>query len=72
MRPNIAYSFLDGDKGEGVPVGMLKAKIAVVFNTSNTLKKGNRKYSVVHLKLCGRNAFLNSSELKISIEERSE
>lgn len=36
MRPNIAYSFLDGDKGEGVPVGMLKAKIAIVLNTSNT------------------------------------
>lgn len=36
MRPNIAYQFLDGDSGEGVPVGMLKAKTAVVFNTSNT------------------------------------
>ncbi len=36
MRPNMAYRFPDGDSGEGVPVGMLKASIAVVFNTSNT------------------------------------
>jgi len=36
MRPNIAYRFPDGDSGEGVPVGMLKARVAIVFNTSNT------------------------------------
>jgi NAD(P)H dehydrogenase (quinone) len=36
IRPGIAYEFLEGDKGEGVPKGLLKAKSAVVFNTSNT------------------------------------
>jgi NAD(P)H dehydrogenase (quinone) len=36
IRPGVAYTFLEGDKGEGVPVGLLKAKAAVVFNTSNT------------------------------------
>ena len=36
MRPGVAYKFLEGDKGEGVPVGLLKAKAALVFNTSNT------------------------------------
>jgi NAD(P)H dehydrogenase (quinone) len=36
FRPGAAYEFLDGDDGEGVPVGLLKAKTAVVFNTSNT------------------------------------
>ncbi len=36
MRPGIAYEFLEGDSGEGIPNGLLKAKIAVVFNTSNT------------------------------------
>ena len=36
MRPGIAYEFLDGDSGDGVPVGLLKAKAALVFNTSNT------------------------------------
>ena len=36
IRPGTAYEFLDGDKGEGIPNGLLKAKSAVVFNTSNT------------------------------------
>jgi putative NADPH-quinone reductase len=36
MRPGIAYEFLDGDSGAGVPCGLLKAKTALVFNTSNT------------------------------------
>ena len=36
MRPDIAYKFLEGDQGEGIPVGLLKAKTALVFNTANT------------------------------------
>ena len=28
IRPGVAYEFLDGDDGEGVPVGLLKAKTA--------------------------------------------
>jgi NAD(P)H dehydrogenase (quinone) len=36
MRPGVGYTFLEGDGGEGVPVGLLKARAAVVFNTSNT------------------------------------
>lgn len=36
IRPGIAYEFEEGDKGEGVPVGLLKAETALVFNTSNT------------------------------------
>lgn len=36
MRPGVAYRFLEGDGGEGVPVGLLRAKAAIVFNTSNT------------------------------------
>lgn len=36
IRPGIAYQFLEGDQGEGVPIGLLKAKVACVFNTSNT------------------------------------
>lgn len=36
IRPGVAYEFLEGDGGEGVPAGLLKAKAAVVFNTSNT------------------------------------
>jgi putative NADPH-quinone reductase len=36
MRPGIAYEFLETDGGEGIPVGLLKAQKAIVFNTSNT------------------------------------
>jgi NAD(P)H dehydrogenase (quinone) len=36
IRPRVAYRFAEGDQGEGIPVGLLKAKAACVFNTSNT------------------------------------
>jgi NAD(P)H dehydrogenase (quinone) len=36
IRPGVAYEFLEGDKGEGVPRGLLKAKCTLIFNTSNT------------------------------------
>ena len=36
LRPDVAYEFLEGDAGEGIPNGLLRAKTALVFNTSNT------------------------------------
>jgi NAD(P)H dehydrogenase (quinone) len=36
LRPGIAYEFNEGDSGEGVPSGLLKARTAIIFNTSNT------------------------------------
>lgn len=36
VRPGVAYEFVEGDTGEGVPRGLLKVRQAVVFNTSNT------------------------------------
>ncbi len=36
LRPGVAYRFLEGDSGEGVPLGLLKARAALVFNTANT------------------------------------
>ncbi len=36
VRPGVAYEFLEGDGGEGVPRGLLRARAAVVFNTSDT------------------------------------
>ncbi len=36
IRAGVAYTFSEGDGGEGVPVGLLKAKAALVFNTSDT------------------------------------
>ena len=39
IRPGVAYRFVEGDQGEGIPVGLLKARAALVFNTSNTPAK---------------------------------
>lgn len=36
FRPGIAYEFLEGDQGDGVPIGLLKLRCAMIFNTSNT------------------------------------
>jgi len=36
FRPGVAYEFQEGDNGEGIPQGLLRADTAVVFNTSNT------------------------------------
>ncbi len=36
LRLDVAYRFLEGDSGAGVPVGLLRAKAALVFTTSNT------------------------------------
>ena len=36
FRPGVAYEFLEGDRGAGVPMGLLRARAALVLNTSNT------------------------------------
>ena len=36
LRAGVAYEFIGDDNGEGVPNGLLNAKTALVFNTSNT------------------------------------
>ncbi|PWR71651.1 NAD(P)H-dependent oxidoreductase [Methanospirillum lacunae] len=36
IRPGVAYRFIKNDNGEGVPEGLLKARAALVINTSNT------------------------------------
>lgn len=36
LRVGVAYKFEEGDSGEGLPLGLLRAKAAVVLNTSNT------------------------------------
>ena len=36
LRPGVAYRFADNESGEGVPAGLLRARAAIVFNTSNT------------------------------------
>lgn len=39
IRPGVAYAFEESDSGEGLPTGLLKARIAMVFNTSNTQRE---------------------------------
>ncbi len=36
LRAGVAYKFCESDSGEGVPVGLLKARRALVFNTTDT------------------------------------
>jgi NAD(P)H dehydrogenase (quinone) len=36
LRPGVAYKFGAGPNGEGIIIGLLKAKAVVVFTTSNT------------------------------------
>lgn len=36
LRENVAYRFSEGDSGGGLPIGLLKARTSLVFNTSNT------------------------------------
>jgi len=66
IRPGVAYRFLEGDAGAGIPVGLLKARSAVVFNTANT--PAEREHSVFKdplerlwrnciFDLCGVNVF---------------
>ncbi len=43
IRPGTAYRFLEGDHGEGIPTGLLRARVALVFNTSNTPTKRERE-----------------------------
>ena len=43
LRPEVAYRFAANDKGEGVPVGLLKARAAMVFNTANTPEERERE-----------------------------
>ncbi len=43
LRPGVAYRFMEGDSGEGIPVGLLVAKAALVLNTSNTPEERERE-----------------------------
>jgi NAD(P)H dehydrogenase (quinone) len=36
LRPGVAYTFAEGDNGDGKLIGLLKARAVLVFNTSNT------------------------------------
>jgi NAD(P)H dehydrogenase (quinone) len=39
LRPGVAYRFEEGDAGGGVPVGLLRARAALLLTTSNTERR---------------------------------
>jgi len=43
LRPGVAYRFADTDSGDGIPIGLLKARAAIIFNTSNTPRQRERE-----------------------------
>lgn len=42
LREEVAYTFSKGDNEGGAPIGLLKTKAALVFNTSNTPEERER------------------------------
>jgi NAD(P)H dehydrogenase (quinone) len=64
IRPGVAYKFLDGDNGEGVPVGMLTAKSAIIFNTSNTSEKRENEVFGDPLELIWKNCIFGLCGIK--------
>ncbi len=64
IRPGVAYEFLEGDSGEGVPKGLLKAKTALIFNTSNTETKREKKVFGDPLETLWKNCILGLCGVK--------
>jgi putative NADPH-quinone reductase len=44
IRPPYAYDFPENDSGGGLPIGKLKGKSCVVFNTANTAEEREENY----------------------------
>ena len=59
LRPGFAYEFEDGDNGEGIPIGLLKAKTGIVFNTSNTNAERENKVFGDPLETIWKNCILD-------------
>lgn len=59
IRPGVAYEFLEGDNGEGIPNGLLKAKSALIFNTSNTETQRELKVFEDPLETLWKNCIFN-------------
>ena len=59
LRPGVAYRFIEGDEGEGIPVGLLKAKVAIVFNTANTPRKREQEVFGDPLQLLWKNCIFD-------------
>ena len=64
LRPGVAYRFLEGDQGEGVPVGLLKASAAIVFNTASTPPQREREAFGDPLQLLWKNCIFDLCGVK--------
>jgi NAD(P)H dehydrogenase (quinone) len=64
IRPHVAYRFDEGDSGEGVPVGLLKAHTAVVFNTANTSVEREQRVFGDPLQLLWKNCIFDLCGVK--------
>lgn len=64
IRPGVAYRFLEGDKGEGVPEGLLKAETALIFNTANTPTEREEKVFGDPLELIWKNCIFDLCGVK--------
>ncbi|HMK50778.1 MAG TPA: NAD(P)H-dependent oxidoreductase [Thermodesulfovibrionales bacterium] len=64
VRPGVAYAFAESDSGEGVPIGLLKARVAMVFNTSNTKRDRELKVFGDPLEAIWRNCIFDLCGVK--------
>jgi NAD(P)H dehydrogenase (quinone) len=64
LRPGVAYSFAEGDKGDGELIGLLKADTIVVFNTCNTPQEREMNVYGDPLELLWKNNLLVSCGVK--------
>jgi NAD(P)H dehydrogenase (quinone) len=69
IRPDVAYKFLEGDSGEGVPVGLLKAERALVFNTANTRPEREQEAFGDPLQLLWKNCIFDLCGVKTFYRE---
>jgi putative NADPH-quinone reductase len=65
IRPGVAYEFSEGDMGEGVPIGLLKAKVAIVFNTSDTSEERENNVFKDPLEIIWKNCIFDLCGVKI-------
>lgn len=69
IRPGVAYKFIDGDQGEGIPVGLLNAQAAIIFNTANTLPEREREVFGDPLQLIWKNCIFDLCGVSIFYRE---
>ena len=69
LRPGVAYQFREGDQGEGIPLGLLKARAALVFNTSNTPAEREAKVFGDPLETLWKNCIFGLCGIEVAYRE---